>query len=81
MEPTRTGVCQLDFVPLKYSCDADAFPFDWHFGIKAEVDMTSSHDDTSSILLWFGIDRVLVYSNKTDQLYNADNQPFLQKKS
>ena len=51
MDSTRTGVCQLDFVPLKYSCDADAFPVDRYryFGAKAEVDVTTSHDDTSSM--------------------------------
>ena len=63
MEPTRTGVCQLDFVSLKYVCDADAFPFDWYFWMKAEVDLTTSHDDTSSILLWFGIDGAIKLNN------------------
>ena len=68
MDPA-SSVCELDFVPLKYSCDADALPPD--FGMKAEVDMTTGHDDTSSMLLWFNVDGGLVYYNEDDPRVTA----------
>ena len=71
MDPTRTGVCQLDFVPLKNSCDADAFSDDRYFGMKAEVDVTTSHDATSSMLLWFSNDDGLVYYNEANPRVTA----------
>ena len=59
-----TGVCQLNFIPLKNSCNADALS-PGLFGMKAEVNKTIGHDDTSSrMLLWFSIDGGLTFYNK-----------------
>ena len=62
MDPARPGVCQLKFVALKDSCQADAVPAG--FGMKAEVDMTAGPDDeTSTMVLWFSTNGGLVYYN------------------
>ena len=42
-DPARPDVCQLDFVSLKDSCEADALPSG--FGVTAKVDMSTGHAD------------------------------------
>lgn len=68
MDPA-SSVCQLDFVALKDSCDVDALPV--NFGMKAEVNVTTRHDDTSSMLLWFSIDGGSVYYNEGEPRVTA----------
>lgn len=65
-------MCELQFVSLKDSCNADALSSG--FGVRAEVDiMTAGPADTSStstLLLWFSNDRGVVYYNE-DEPQNA----------
>ena len=65
-DPANPDVCQLNFVALKNSCKAEALPSG--FGMRAEVDMTAGHADTSTstLVLWFSNDGGVVYYNEDE---------------
>jgi len=64
MDSARAGVCQLEFVPLTDSCANNVSPTG--FGMKAEVDLTTGHDTTSTLLLRFSTDGGAVYYNEEE---------------
>ena len=65
-DPANPAVCQLNFVALKDSCKANESPSG--FGMRAEVDMTAGHADTSTstLVLWFSNDGGVVYYNEDE---------------